>query len=201
MTTIEPDDLREAAEQLRSLYRELDWMKHKATHANTESITRPPKGPELPMRTGPLSKDEALCFRLHDVVGTAAQIVDPGRSFTRAGVELCRWLSFHSWDVADLPFADWVMNEVREQIRELSAYVSPQLPAESIPAEATVWGSAADIAHQASWVLGSQLDRKQITYWGRSGRVEIRTAPDGAPLYSLTDVIKAHKIYTDRRKR
>lgn len=201
MPTIDHEDIAEAAEQLRGLYRELDWMKAKVDHANTESLARRAKGPQDPVRLGPMSKDEELTFQLHDVIGTAAKIVQPGRSFPREGTALCAWLAFHSWDVAELPFADWVMDTVRDQIRDLTRYIRPTLPADAIPTEATVWGSAAHIGHEATWVLGEEIDRKQITYWGKCGRVEVRTAPDGSPLYSLTDVVKAHRIYTDRRKK
>lgn len=64
---------------------------------------------------------------------------------------------------------------------------------------ATGYGTAADLAPLVSAAIGHHIDRKQITYWGRSGRITAYTQPDGTTQYRIDQTITAAREYTDKR--
>ena len=70
------------------------------------------------------------------------------------------------------------------------------MPADTL---ATGYGTAADLAPLVSAAIGRHIDRKQITYWGRSGRITAYTQPDGTTQYRIDQTITAAREYTDKR--
>lgn len=48
------------------------------------------------------------------------------------------------------------------------------------------YGTAADLAPLVSATIGRHIDRKQVTYFGRSGRITQHTNPDGTTHYLIT---------------
>lgn len=70
------------------------------------------------------------------------------------------------------------------------------MPADTL---ATGYGTAADLAPLVSAAIGRHIDRKRITYWGRSGRITAYTQPDGTTQYRIDQTINAAREYTDKR--
>lgn len=99
--------------------------------------------------------------------------------------------------------------ELNELMAEQLAYLTKQINQRhgtgkkltTMPADtlATGYGTAADLAPLVSAAIGRHIDRKQITYWGRSGRITAYTNPDGTTQYRIDQTITAAREYTDKR--
>lgn len=118
---------------------------------------------------------------------------------------LCAHIAGHAHEIVErFPAAEDLAELLADQLAFLTSQLDRRQGATKlspIPADtiATGYGTAADLAPLVSATIGRHIDRKQITYWGTSGRLTIFTQPDGTTLYSAHEAIAAAREYTDRR--
>lgn len=119
---------------------------------------------------------------------------------------LCAHIARRAHEIArNFPAADDLADLLRQQLAYLTKQINRRhgtstklttMPADTL---ATGYGTAADLAPLVSAALGRHIDRKQITYWGRSGRITAYTQPDGTTQYRIDQTITAAREYTDKR--
>ena len=100
---------------------------------------------------------------------------------------------------ADL--AELMANQLAYLTRQINQHHGTGKKLTTMPADtlATGYGTAADLAPLVSATIGRHIDRKRITYWGRSGRITAYTQPDGTTQYRIDQTITAAREYTDKR--
>lgn len=123
---------------------------------------------------------------------------------TRPGM-LCAYIARHAGDIAEkFPAADDLAELLSEQLAYLSRQIDQRQGAirlTPVPADmmATGYGTAADLAPLVSATVGQVIDRKQITYWGRCGRITQYLTRDGTAHYQLAQVIETAHEQAQRR--
>ena len=115
--SVDQDELRNAAKQLRVLYEELDEAKYEKPPAPTESRmgSNSQKGPTYPMPIWTLSDDVEFTRLLSEYVNDAARFVKPEgeyyrEGFGRDGIKMCRWISWNAGAIAELDVADVMLD-------------------------------------------------------------------------------------------
>lgn len=121
---------------------------------------------------------------------------------------LCAHIAFHAHTIAaDFPAADDLLELMEKQEDYIRRAINkrwgePQkINRELAEVRPTGYGTAADIAQLVSAILGRTITRKQVTYFGRSGRITEHLKPDGTSVYELGEVVEAARNYRDMRKR
>lgn len=121
---------------------------------------------------------------------------------------LCAHIAFHAHTIAaDFPAADDLHELMQDQETYIRRAISkrwgePQSIRHQLArTQATGYGIAADLAPLASAAVGRTVTRKQIEYWGRSGRITQYLTADGTAHYKLDEVVDAAFNYRDQRKR
>ena len=119
---------------------------------------------------------------------------------------LCAHIARHAFEIVEhFPAAEELAELVANQFAYLAKHINQRhgtgkkltaMPADTL---ATGYGTAADLAPLVSAAIGRHIDRKQITYWGRSGRITAYTQPDGTTQYRIDQTITAAREYTDKR--
>lgn len=119
---------------------------------------------------------------------------------------LCAHIARHAHEIVQhFPAADDLTELMANQFAYLTKHINQRhgtgkklttMPADTL---ATGYGTAADLAPLVSAAIGRHIDRKQITYWGRSGRITAYTQPDGTTQYRIDQTITAAREYTDKR--
>lgn len=125
---------------------------------------------------------------------------------TKPGI-LCAHIAYHAHTIAtDFPAAD----ELHELMEKQEDYIrrdinkrfgQPHITREFASVRPTGYGTAADLAPLVSAATGRTITRKQIRYWGVSGRIEENLTEDGTMYYSLAEAIEVAQTYRDQRKR
>ena len=199
--SVDQDELRNTAKQLRVLYEELDEAKYEKPPAPTESRmgSNSQKGPTYPMPIWTLSDDVEFTRLLSEYVNDAARFVKPEgeyyrEGFGRDGIKMCRWIAWNAGDIAQLDVADVMLDELRHQVRELDARLKRSRPFQ--PAGKT---------ENETWLTGKTIQRllqKQniettpelLRKWVERGKIQAKKRNDGTNLYKLHDVLTAaHK--------
>lgn len=121
---------------------------------------------------------------------------------------LCAHIAFHAQTIAqDFPAAEELMELMEQQEDYIRRDINKrfggpaQIQRELAAVRPTGYGTAADIAPLVSAAIGRTITRKQITWWGRSGRITQHLADDGTARYELAEAIDAAKNYRDERRR
>lgn len=119
---------------------------------------------------------------------------------------LCAHIARRAHEIVEhFPAAEELAELVANQLAYLTKHINQRhgtgkklttMPADTL---ATGYGTAADLAPLVSAAIGRHIDRKQITYWGRSGRITAYTQPDGTTQYRIDQTITAAREYTDKR--
>ena len=199
--SVDQDELRNTAKQLRVLYEELDEAKYEKPPAPTESRmgSNSQKGPTYPMPIWTLSDDVEFTSLLSEYVNDAARFVKPEGEyyrdgFGRDGIKMCRWIAWNAGAIAQLDVADVMLDELRHQVRELDTRLKRSRPFQ--PAGKT---------ENETWLTGKTIQRllqKQniettpelLRKWVERGKIQAKKRNDGTNLYKLHDVLTAaHK--------
>ena len=119
---------------------------------------------------------------------------------------LCAHIARRAHEITtNFPAAEDLAELMAKQLAYLTRQIEHRAGARTkltaMPADtmATGYGTAADLAPLVSAAIGRHIDRKQITYWGRSGRITAYTQPDGTTQYRIDQTINAAREYTDKR--
>lgn len=199
--SVDQDELRNTAKQLRVLYEELDEAKYEKPPAPTESRmgSNSQKGPTYPMPIWTLSDDVEFTSLLSEYVNDAARFVKPEGEyyrdgFGRDGIKMCRWIAWNAGAIAQLDVADVMLDELKHQVRELDMRLKRSRPFQ--PAGKT---------ENETWLTGKTIQRllqKQniettpelLRKWVERGKIQAKKRNDGTNLYKLHDVLTAaHK--------
>ena len=198
--SVDQDELRNTAKQLRVLYEELDEAKYEKPPAPTESRmgSNSQKGPTYPLPIWTLSDDVEFTSLLSEYVNDAARFVKPEGEyyrdgFGRDGIKMCRWIAWNAGAIAELDVADVMLDELRHQVRELDMRLKRSRPFQPAGKE------------QEAWLTGKTIQRllqKQniettpelLRKWVERGKIQAKKRNDGTNLYKLHDVLTAaHK--------
>lgn len=197
--SVDQDELRNTAKQLRVLYEELDEAKYEKPPAPTESRmgSNSQKGPTYPMPIWTLSDDVEFTSLLSEYVNDAARFVKPEGEyyrdgFGRDGIKMCRWIAWNAGAIAELDVADVMLDELKHQVRELDARLKRSRPFQ--PAG----------KHQESWMSGRSIQRhmqrrgidvspERLRKWVERGKLEAKKDGDRMNLYRLSDVMATIK--------
>ena len=199
--SVDQDELRNTAKQLRVLYEELDEAKYEKPPAPTESRmgSNSQKGPTYPMPIWTLSDDVEFTSLLSEYINDAARFVKPEGEyyrdgFGRDGIKMCRWIAWNAGTIAQLDVADVMLDELKNQVRELDMRLKRSRPFQ--PAGKT---------ENETWLTGKTIQRllqKQniettpelLRKWVERGKIQAKKRNDGTNLYKLHDVLTAaHK--------
>lgn len=125
----------------------------------------------------------------------------------RPGI-FCAHIAFHAQTIAeDFPAADELLELMEQQEDYIRRDINKrfggptQIQRELQAVRPTGFGTAADIAPLVSAAIGRTINRKTITWWGRSGRITQHLTDDGGSVYELAEAIEAAKNYRDQRRR
>ena len=199
--SVDQDELRNTAKQLRVLYEELDEAKYEKPPAPTESRmgSNSQKGPTYPMPIWTLSDDVEFTSLLSEYVNDAARFVKPEGEyyrdgFGRDGIKMCKWIAWNAGAIAELDVADVMLDELKHQVRGLDTRLKRSRPFQ--PAGKT---------ENETWLTGKTIQRllqKQniettpelLRKWVERGKIQAKKRNDGTNLYKLHDVLTAaHK--------
>ena len=200
---VDEQDLRDLADELRGLYRELDELKYQPPAPRETRVMKPRPGPSAPGNWFAMALDRDMTADLFEMVRDAANHVDPTAVIHHQGQWLCEWIKLKSFYIAsDFPAALELHELMSDQARRLNRRLHPPEASAAVRAAVKTMErkvSAAEAASLASAATGITIDRKQVTYWGRSGRISVHLKLDGTATYYLDDVIEAAKAYKDGR--
>lgn len=196
--SVDQDELRNTAKQLRVLYEELNDAKYEKPPAPTESRmgSNLQKGPTYPMPIWTLSDDVEFTSLLSEYVNDAARFVKPeGEYYTggfgRDGIKMCKWIAWNAGAIAELDVADVMLDEIRHQARELDARLKrsrPFQPAGKGTDEAWLTGKAIQRMMNRQ---GVELSPELLRKWVERGKLQARKNKGGANLYRLGDIEKS----------
>lgn len=223
MTTAQ--ELHDAARKLANTYTTLTELKWTPERPPSVKVMRSQDGPRSPSPDNDRAlnleyeleretTDERVPGGLRAMARDALQYTTAPRHTRRhhgycddhvtPGV-LCAHIAHHADEVADnFPAADDLAELLRDQDRYLARRVHDHRGETMVPIPAdtmaTGFGTAADLAPLVSAAVGRHIDRKQVTFWGRSGRITRYTNQDGTTTYRLDQVIEAANNYVDKRR-
>lgn len=194
--SVDQDELRNTAKQLRVLYEELDEAKYEKPPAPTESRmgSNSQKGPTYPMPIWTLSDDVEFTSLLSEYVNDAARFVKPEGEyyrdgFGRDGIKMCRWIAWNAGAIAQLDVADVMLDELRHQVRELDMRLKRSRPFQPAGKEQETWLTARSICYtlrQQGYSVTPELLRK----WKERGLISARSQRTGNNLYLLKELVK-----------
>ena len=197
--SVDQDELRSTAKQLRVLYEELDEAKYEKPPAPTESRmgSNSQKGPTYPMPIWTLSDDVEFTSLLSEYVNDAARFVKPEGEyyrdgFGRDGIKMCRWIAWNAGAIAELDVADVMLDELKHQVRELDMRLKRSRPFQ--PA-----GKGTDEAWLTARGIQRALRRQDIDIspellrkWVERGKLIARKGNSGLNEYQVSAVVNAY---------
>ena len=194
--SVDQDELRNTAKQLRVLYEELDEAKYEKPPAPTESRmgSNSQKGPTYPMPIWTLSDDVEFTSLLSEYVNDAARFVKPEgeyyrEGFGRDGIKMCRWIAWNAGAIAELDVADVMLDELRHQVRELDMRLKRSRPFQPAGKEQEAWLTARSICYtlrQQGYELKPELLRK----WVERGGIDAKRVDGNRNLYNLQQTLQ-----------
>ena len=194
--SVDQDELRNTAKQLRVIYEELDEAKYEKPPAPTESRmgSNSQKGPTYPMPIWTLSDDVEFTSLLSEYVNDAARFVKPEGEyyrdgFGRDGIKMCRWIAWNAGAIAELDVADVMLDELRHQVRELDMRLKRSRPFQPAGKEQEAWLTARSICYtlrQQGYELKPELLRK----WVERGGIDAKRVDGNRNLYNLQQTLQ-----------
>lgn len=195
--SVDQDELRNTAKQLRVLYEELDEAKYEKPPAPTESRmgSNSQKGPTYPMPIWTLSDDVEFTTLLSEYVNDAARSVKPEgeyyrEGFGRDGIKMCRWIAWNAGAIAQLDVADVMLDELKHQVRELDARLKRSRPFQPAGKDS---GERRQTARSICLRLSQQgvsVSRQKLHNWASRGHISKKILPDGYAGFLLGEVIQ-----------
>ena len=197
--SVDQDELRSTAKQLRVLYEELDEAKYEKPPAPTESRmgSNSQKGPTYPMPIWTLSDDVEFTSLLSEYVNDAARFVKPEGEyyrdgFGRNGTKMCRWIAWNAGAIAELDVADVMLDELRHQVRELDARLKRSRPFQPAgKTENETWLTARGI-QRALRRQDIDISPELLRKWVERGKLIARKGNSGLNEYQLSAVVSAY---------
>ena len=197
--SVDQDELRNTAKQLRVLYEELDEAKYEKPPAPTESRmgSNSQKGPTYPMPIWTLSDDVEFTSLLSEYVNDAARFVKPEGEyyrdgFGRDGIKMCRWIAWNAGAIAELDVADVMLDELRHQVRELDARLKRSRPFQPAgKTENETWLTARGI-QRALRRQDIDISPELLRKWVERGKLIARKGNSGLNEYHLSAVVSAY---------
>lgn len=185
--------LRNQARDLADLYRQLHGLKHtKPTPPEAHTSHQSP-GPKTPGNWLIISTYIDLEQRLREVAFNAfADTHIKLRDGDAAAPRLCHLLAFHAYTVSRLDWAEDLLDELEDQARIIRRRVDPPRTAKALALRAQSQNqlfTAAHAAAAASAITGHKIDRKQITYWGKTGHITTHRDKHGKACYKLSEIV------------
>ncbi|MDK8242571.1 hypothetical protein [Corynebacterium coyleae] len=222
------EELHDLARDLANAYSQLAELKFTPPRAPQARKMAPTFGPQTPSPDGDWAlnlehelmretTDEHLPGGLRtialDALGYTTAPPHPTRNCPIGYLDdgctpaiLCAHIARHARQIVDhFPAAEELAELMATQHAYLTKHINQRhgqgMKLTTMPADtlATGFGTAADLAPLISAVIGRHIDRKQITYWGRSGRITAYTQPDGTTQYRIDQTITAAREYVDKR--
>ena len=195
--SVDQDELRNTAKQLRVLYEELDEAKYEKPPAPTESRmgSNSQKGPTYPMPIWTLSDDVEFTSLLSEYVNDAARFVKPEGEyyrdgFGRDGIKMCRWIAWNAGAIAQLDVADVMLDELRHQVRELDARLKRSRPFQPAGKE-EAWLTARGI-QRALRRQDIDISPELLRKWVERGKLIARKGNSGLNEYQVSAVVNAY---------
>ena len=194
--SVDQDELRNTAKQLRILYEELDEAKYEKPPAPTESRmgSNSQKGPTYPMPIWTLSDDVEFTSLLSEYVNDAARFVKPEGEyyrdgFGRDGIKMCRWIAWNAGAIAQLDVADVMLDELRHQVRELDARLKRSRPYQPAGQQQEAWLTARSICYTLRQ-QGHHITPELLRKWAERGKISTVTNNLGVKLYNFKQVVE-----------
>ena len=183
---VDEQDLRDLADELRHLYRELDALKYAPPAPRETRVMKPRPGPSAPGNWFAMALDRDMTADLFEMVRDAANHVDPTAVVEHRGVWLCEWIKLKSFYIAaDFPAALELHELMVDQARRLNKRLHP--PETTPPPNADPYLTAGSIQRTLT-ARGLECPEGTIRRWASEGNVTTRKRDDGRTLYRLRDV-------------
>lgn len=196
--SVDQDELRNTAKQLRVLYEELDEAKYEKPPAPTESRmgSNSQKGPTYPLPIWTLSDDVEFTSLLSEYVNDAARFVKPEGEyyrdgFGRDGIKMCRWIAWNAGAIAELDVADVMLDELRHQVRELDMRLKRSRPFQPAGKEQEAWLTARGI-QRALRRQDIDISPELLRKWVERGKLIARKGNSGLNEYQVSAVVNAY---------
>lgn len=200
--------IRKAARELKGLYTHLDEMKHAAvTPPEVRTMQNTGGKPAMPGNWLWMQRGVDMAMRLQQVAfnafGDMGKKIKDSDSGTLPLLEL---IALNAQPISELDWSSDFLDELEDQASQLSRWLYPTADssrAREAARQTHKRFSAAEVAALASAATGLKIDRKQVTYWGRSATkgVDAEIGENGIATYCLGQVIDAAKQYRDERKK
>ena len=195
--SVDQDELRNTAKQLRVLYEELDEAKYEKPPAPTESRmgSNSQKGPTYPMPIWTLSDDVEFTSLLSEYINDAARFVKPEGEyyrdgFGRDGIKMCRWIAWNAGAIAELDVADVMLDELKHQVRELDMRLKRSRPFQPAGKE-EAWLTARGI-QRALRRQDIDISPELLRKWVERGKLIARKGNSGLNEYQVSAVVNAY---------
>ena len=195
--SVDQDELRNTAKQLRALYEELDEAKYEKPPAPTESRmgSNSQKGPTYPMPIWTLSDDVEFTSLLSEYINDAARFVKPEGEyyrdgFGRDGIKMCRWIAWNAGAIAELDVADVMLDELKHQVRELDMRLKRSRPFQPAGKE-EAWLTARGI-QRALRRQDIDISPELLRKWVERGKLIARKGNSGLNEYQVSAVVNAY---------
>ena len=192
--SVDQDELRNTAKQLRVLYEELDEAKYEKPPAPTESRmgSNSQKGPTYPMPIWTLSDDVEFTSLLSEYVNDAARFVKlEGEyyrdGFGRDGIKMCRWIAWNAGAIAELDVADVMLDELKHQVRELDMRLKRSRPFQPAGKEQEAWLTARSICYTLRQ-QGHNVTPELLRKWAERGKLSKRNSNGVQSVYRVKDI-------------
>ena len=191
---VDEQDLRDLADELRGLYRELDELKYQPPAPRETRVMKPRPGPSAPGNWFAMALDRDMTADLFEMVRDAANHIDPTAVIHHQGQWLCEWIKLKSFYIAfDFPAALELHELMVDQARRLNKRLHPPEPDQVANRPEPRHVSGIIIDRMAK--LGHTITREQLRKWAERGHITSRLRHDGRATYLLSEVVS-----TTRRK-
>lgn len=199
--------IRHLTKDLHHLYTLLEERKHTPEKPKEARTMRPAPGPRAPGNHLWIARGIDMEQRLREIAFNAFHDLqiklrdDDGKVHN-----ILRLVTYHAQPIADLPWADDFQDELDRQARVMGKWLNPTAnttQAQNLAKLSTKRFTASEAAALASEATGLKIDRKQVTYWGRSNtkNVDVVIGKDGVATYNIGQVIDAATHNKDGRRK
>lgn len=191
--TVDEFDFRDLCHNLEASYRRLGQLRHTRTRPpEIRSALKPAPRPAPPGNPTAIATLIDCETRLRQVAFNALGDINiklkdgDGRAF-----RLCQLMAFHAHAISQLEWATDLADEIHDQNQKLDRAIQRIEPGPGLSEKVNPeqgWGTAAAIARLTTQATGIPTSRKQISYWGASGKINVREEAIGKT-YNLAECI------------
>lgn len=182
-----PQDIHTTAQQLATLYQELDRAKYEHTPTRLERKMAPTFNSVPPAPIWTLSDDAHFTTYLTEYVQDAARYTTTKPTSITNGQTMCAWIQTEANTIATLDVAPLLMTEMTNQIKELNTRLARTRPPQPISI-AEHRQTARSITHRLAQ-MGHKLEPATLRQWAKRGKVTVVTNTQGHNTYLLTEIL------------